>query len=331
MEENTTWEHAGAWCNEEEYDDDLLQNSLIDLKEVRETDLLLKKEMDVLKQLQDVDTNMAWEKIKKRRLMGKKNHWIQKIGSFVAAAIIIFISGYYLAQLKTEKTENRMGSHTYTIPYAEMGSVVLSDGTTVFLNSGSSLKCPVNFSSPREVYLTGEAYFEVSSDKKNPFLVHLNGINIKVTGTKFNISSYPHTNPEMTLLEGKITVLNNNNSKILEMHPNESVIYNRESRKLYRNKVDASQKIRWKEGKIFLRNKTLEEISMTLERWYNVEIKFDNQALKQVRITGTILKNKPIEQILKVLELSEPIDFNYTYENHVLKKITVNKEKKGID
>jgi ferric-dicitrate binding protein FerR (iron transport regulator) len=93
------------------------------------------------------------------------------------------------------------------------------------------------------------------------------------------------------------------------------------------NSVNSHCKTEWRSGKIYLKNKTIEEIASTLERWYDVRFEFETESIKQVRLTGTILKNKPIEQILEILKISEPLDFEYQYENQLLSTVKIHYKK----
>jgi ferric-dicitrate binding protein FerR (iron transport regulator) len=224
------------------------------------------------------------------------------------------MAGYYSASYKIHK-EDQDAYTVFNIPNSEMGNVVLPDGTKVKLNSSSELRYPMKFLNSREVFLTGEAFFDVTSDPDNPFLVHVDDFTVKVTGTRFNVKSYPDTNPETTLEEGKIAVINSKGNTIVDLKPNENLVYNKAQNRVLISSIDIHQKMGWTEGKIFLKNQTIGEMAKIIERWYNVKIMFDDESLKHVRLTGTILKDKPIEQLLNVLVRSEAIDFKYIEES----------------
>ena len=231
--------------------------------------------------------------------------------------------GYVIASYRMNKIDWN-ASTSFNIPNAEMGNVVLPDGSKVKLNSSSQLKYPLKFISSREVFLTGEAFFEVTSDPGKPFFVHVDGFTVKVTGTQFNVKSYPGTNPEVTLEKGKITVINKGGDQTVELKPNQNLIFDKAQNRFFVTTTDPHLKTDWTQGKIFMKNQTIEEMAKILERWYDVKIVFDNESIRKVRLTGTILKNKPIEQILNVLVKSESIDFRYFDDSNDRKIIHIN-------
>ncbi len=315
------WEEIAANLNHEEFDEEIVAPGSKEFSQAREFDSLLKKEKKLFSLLLQSDTSKAWRILKSR----KKNRTtlIRNVFAY-AAGVLLLISTGYMLRILVNHNSKESGSYTvFSVPNAEMGNVVLADGTKVFLNSASELRYAAAPGKSREVFLQGEAYFEVTSDKKNPFLVHLNDFTVKVTGTHFNVKSYPHSNAEATLLEGEISVLDKKGSEVVRVKPGESVVFDRSTRKMILSKVNTSSKTEWRSGKIYFKNKTIGEITATLERWYDVKFQFADESIKQVRLTGTILKNKPIEQILEVLKISEPIDFEYKYKDQVLLTIKI--------
>ncbi len=280
----------------------------------------------VIEKVAGVSVDKAWKNILYRK-RGKVVRMTVQTGLKYAAVILLFLlTGYYFA-LYQINTENHHAYTVFHIPNAETGSVVLPDGTKVKLNSSSELKYPLRFLNSREVFLTGEAFFEVESDSRHPFLVHVDDFTIKVTGTRFNIQSYPDANPETTLEEGKIAVIDREGNTLVELKPNENLVYDRSQKRVLVTAVDARQKTDWRTGKIFLKNQTIEEMAKIIERWYNVKVVFDDESIKEVRLTGTILKDKPIEQLLNVLVKSESIGFSFVTGSDGIEIIHVKYEK----
>ncbi len=269
---------------------------------------LLAGDKAVIEKVAGVNIDKAWKKILYRKRGNVIRMTIQRTLQYAAAILLFLLAGYYIASYRINH-ENQNAYTVFNIPNAEMGNVVLPDGTKVRLNSSSDLKYPLKFLNSREVFLTGEAFFEVTSNPRNPFYVHIDDFTIKVTGTRFNVKSYPDANPEATLEEGKITVINNEGNTIASLKPHENLMLDKTQNKIFVTTVDTHLKTDWKEGKIFLKNQTIGEIAKIIERWYNVKVVFDDETIMQVRLTGTILKNKPIEQLLKVFVKSESIDF----------------------
>jgi ferric-dicitrate binding protein FerR (iron transport regulator) len=274
---------------------------------------LFPEDRATIEKIAEVSVDQAWKKIFYRR----RNMLIRKTALLTlkyAAAILVFLSaGYYWAIYKMDKKNEHIYS-VVNIPNAEMGNVILPDGTKVALNASSELRYPLHFSNSREVFLTGEAFFDVKSDPRNPFVVHVENFSIKVTGTRFNVKSYPDMSPETTLEEGKITIIDHDGNAVVNLKPNENILYSKEQNRFFVTRTDTYQKTSWKEGKIVLKNQTIGEISKLVERWYNVKIKFNDETIKQERLTGTIYKDYPIEELLHVLVTSESVDFKLVRE-----------------
>jgi len=205
------------------------------------------------------------------------------------------------------------GMNEVICPAGQTSELVLSDGTKVWLNAGSSMVYPSGFGNKqREVYLTGEAFFEVSRDKEHPFLVKTQAINVKVLGTSFNVEAYPGNRFNATLVEGKVELQDSEGIKLGEMSPGQLAEYDFDQHKINLTAVDTRFYSSWKEGKMTFFNETLEIITAKLERWYNVSFAFSSEEIKAYRFSGTILKYKPLEQVLEIIKLSSPIDYSIT-------------------
>ncbi len=192
------------------------------------------------------------------------------------------------------------------VPYGKKFRVVLSDGTLVFLNSGTKLKYPKTFSSKgiRKVFLDGEAYFTVTKNKINPFVVGTKEMNVQVLGTKFNVSSYQNeNNTSATLVEGSVAVYEAekkyNKNKSTVIIPGERASF--ESKVFTIQKVNIKKHIAWTEDKLYFVNDRFENIIKEMSRHYNVEIVNNYTALNMVRYTGTF-KTETVVEILDVFK-----------------------------
>lgn len=177
--------------------------------------------------------------------------------------------------------------------------ITLSDGTKVWLNSGSSLEYPVEFSGNREVKLSGEAYFEVYHDPKHPFLVNTDIQQIKVLGTRFNIRAYDDKQ-YTTLVQGSVEVKANGSTSTMRMKPNEQAIIHNHSFSI--QKVDALDFVAWREGLIISGSITIFDLSKEIERWWDVDIKFQPNFKNTERAYLTISKDEKLSSVLKVIE-----------------------------
>ncbi|WP_136465327.1 FecR family protein [Flagellimonas onchidii] len=187
------------------------------------------------------------------------------------------------------------------VPYGERFELVLSDNTKIYLNAGTTLKYPVQFipGENRQVYLKGEAYFDVAKDSLHPFRVNAESIDVQVLGTEFNISAYPEDPKVNTVLvEGAVSVTPEAQKDNLQsLEPNYKASWDKENQLITTEKVETEIYTAWVSGKLIFKNTPFSEIQRRLERHYNVSITNDNEALKSERFDATF----DIETINQVL------------------------------
>jgi ferric-dicitrate binding protein FerR (iron transport regulator) len=226
----------------------------------------------------------------------------------------------------TAKIENRkLIYNTLNVPYGKKFDVVLSDGTHVYLNSGSSLRYPMNFiqGASRKVFLMGEAYFDVTEDKEHPFVVNANEIDIQVLGTKFNVSHYPeNANISTVLVEGAVelrrTNVAPNNIKSVILKPGNKGEWIRNSNEITTINVDTSIYTAWVKGKLVFRNTSFRQIREALQRHYNVVINNKNSQLEEQLFDATF-DEESIDQVLETFNKSWAIKYAII-ENEVIIK-----------
>jgi len=195
--------------------------------------------------------------------------------------------------IKSDKvnTIDETAMNQLIIPYGKTSELMLSDGTKVFLNAGSRLIYPENFTGKtREVYLVGEAFFEVKHDKEHPFVVQLSDLRVKVLGTRFNISAYPTDNViETVLTEGKVNLEKNHAGlfdKTIEMVPDQLASFNRTSKETTIKKVNTDDYTLWTAGILKFESADLNRITKRLERFYNIHFEYASPLLGGLRISG---------------------------------------------
>ena len=183
-------------------------------------------------------------------------------------------------------------------------TLALSDGSLVYLNAETSVKYPVVFAeNERMVELDGEAYFEVAKDASRPFIVRMNGVDVKVTGTSFNARAYRNEGKVVTtLIEGRVEV----NGKAIV--PGEHARYEVGNGDLEVAKVNVEHFVAWKEGYFVFRNERLEDVMRTLARWYKVEYHFMDEASKDVRIGARFGRYNDMTPIIEMLRETELVD-----------------------
>lgn len=260
----------------------------------------------------------------------KRDTWINRMATAVLLAFCGFIvyNSYFTYRTELLIKETSKGVRSV---------FTLADGTEVRLNADSKLEYPANFSdTTRDVFLTGEAFFDVSKDKAHPFIIHTKDMNVKVVGTTFNVKAYANENlTETTLLTGAITVtLNDLSRKQIRLKPTQKLVVNN-SRKgpkivsLSEGKIKASMgqltyypgqktivETSWTENKLVFKNEGFPALARSMERWYNVEFKFENEQVRQLRFTG-IIEKENLSEALKALQLTET--FHYNISNSVVR------------
>lgn len=191
--------------------------------------------------------------------------------------------------------------NTMTTPRARQYNLELSDGTKVWLNASSSLTFPTSFASnERKVILTGEAYFEVAKDKKRPFRVSVNEMQVNVLGTHFNINAYDdEATINTTLLEGSVLLIEKSQKVLLK--PGEQAQKQKKGTIVVNNKVNIDKVMGWKNGVFYFENANLQTVLREISRWYDVDVIFEKEIPVRT-FEGEIQRNLKLSQVLKILE-----------------------------
>ncbi|SDM54810.1 FecR family protein [Kriegella aquimaris] len=211
------------------------------------------------------------------------------------------------------------------IPNGKQFELALSDGTIVTLNSGSSIKYPVQFVSDqsREVTLIGEAYFKVAKDTNNPFIVNVNDLKVRVLGTEFNLSAYPEDSDITTVLvEGLVGLYNQSTydqQTATLIEPGSKGVYNQSKGDFSVNEVDTNLYTSWKNGRFVFRHEQFKNIIKKLERAYNITIINNNKELGEQYYNASFDMEEEMEQIF--ISFTKSYSFTYTIDQN---KITIN-------
>ena len=211
----------------------------------------------------------------------------------------------------------KFGYNTLIIPRGGEYQLSLADGTKIWLSSESGIKYPVRFSEKkREVYLEGEAYFEVAENRDLPFIVNTSKIAVNVGGTSFNVRAYGDENQiTTTLVTGKVMIRVHESQKEFVLLPNEQAVTTGQETVV--RTVEVNQYIAWKEGWILFEDNSVEEIFSDLSRWYNIEIEYSNQELRELRYSIDIRRYENLNEVLEILELTTKLKFEID-ENKLL-------------
>src|SRR5690554_27762 len=230
---------------------------------------------------------------------------LQWIVGAAATIIILIIGGIYLFNIEN----NIKQYNTIIVPAGQRINLILSDNTNLWLNANTEFRYPTEFSKKnRTVYLDGEAYFEVSKDENKPFIVKTSKGDVHVTGTSFNVEAYSKFDNFVTsLFEGGVDIYIKDN-KSVTLFPNElGILENNQF--LIKNITDNDHYL-WKDGLISFRNKGIEEILISLEKYFDIEIQINTSNLPQHTYTGKFRHSDGVEYALRVLQKS--INFYYS-------------------
>ncbi|MCW3806657.1 FecR family protein [Plebeiibacterium marinum] len=249
----------------------------------------------------------------KKRVYAKK-HSTHKIGKTfvlksilrVAAAIIVVLSIGYTAYQHGLNTSNQTSPVVVTCSPGENAQVTLPDGSKVWINSESTLTYYKDFNkNSRHIYLSGEAFFEVESDKKRPFFVNAGDITVKATGTKFNVKAYSDEPfVETCLVEGVVGM--NYHNEEYKLLSGDVVSVNRHTNLWSRDKMlNNDLFIGWKEGKLIFKNEKLSSLTRKFERFYDVTIETE-PAVDSIRFSG-VLQYESIDELLNILNETQGI------------------------
>jgi transmembrane sensor len=281
---------------------------------------------------------------------------------YAAIFIVIFsigIGSYFLGSNSSPGADNNFCE--LDVPYGSRSKVTLADGSKIWLNAGSKIKYNRDFDvHSREVILEGEAYFDVKKTK-NPFIVYTSHIDIHVLGTAFNVKSYPdEDNIETTLVKGNIRIESKKSDTPFFLKPNEKLIYHKPDAKTQvsyhknendsdrtghivstdetipltpikaihiKRNINTDEYTSWKDGTLIFNKESLERLARKLERKYDITFCFENEELKNYSYSGT-LRDFPLEQVLRALELTSPIKYSI---NEKTVKLYFNKDFKQLN
>ena len=190
--------------------------------------------------------------------------------------------------------------------------LTLSDGTRVFLNAASELKYPVEFvGGKRVVDLNGEAYFEVRKDSLRPFIVRVNGAEVTVLGTSFNVNTYGDDGQiYTTLVNGSVRIFSEKNGQEEVLTPGMQGVMNIQTGQLTVREVDVESYVAWREGRFVFRTMTLDLIMRQLQRWYDFEVFYQNPELKEYEFRGVIKRDMDLDKVLSVIKATTNVDFD---------------------
>ena len=282
---------------------------------------------------EDIDINKAeqhfWNKVeaKSTKKINLFFYW-QRIAAIVVFPLF-FLTTYFMYKDKINTPIEVL--QEAKVPFGGQIKVLLSDGSEVWLNSGSKLTYPSNFlTKDRNVFLEGEGYFKVKADKEHPFIVKTQNLDVRAVGTEFNVEAFATDSLiSVSMMEGDV-VVTLKDQKQKTMQKGERLVVNHLTGKFDFIKTDTYKWCSWKDGVLLFRDDRLDYVFKRISQIYNVDIELQDTTIAPHLYRATF-KEESLEQILNLLYLSAPISFEYSYsdvkgdENHKT-KIKVRRE-----
>lgn len=246
----------------------------------------------------------------------RRTLWLKMVGVAAAVLLILGITNYVSFQEGYKQLNSQMVEMKN--PLGLKSSLILSDGTKVTLNAGTTLSYPTAFvSDQRIVKVSGEAFFEVARDEKHPFIVKAENVNIRVLGTRFNVKAYEEENKiEVTLTEGRVGVGLDDQANQISIQAGQQVLFDKGKGLFSKRQVNLDYYTGWRDDLFYFNRVTFEEIAKQLERRFNVNVEITSDRLKQVVFTGDFVRGENLEQILRVMTADKRTGYTI-HEEHV--------------
>ncbi|MBS1533384.1 MAG: FecR domain-containing protein [Bacteroidetes bacterium] len=251
--------------------------------------------------------------IRQTRRSNFRRLWINVAAAAVVLVILAIGMGYYL---RKHATPPRTAFAEKLVPVKKTDSIILDDGSKIVLNAGSSLRYPDSFHGrTREVYLEGEAIFDVTHDPARPFIIHSGQLKTVVLGTKFDVSAYPGAEKmQVTVISGKVSVEEIGSKKIATLLPNQRVVFNTKTNAFVANNLaSVAPQTAWQEGRIGFDDASLAEVAAQFYRRYGVHVTLENPNLANCHIS-IVLNNDLIDNLLKTI--TSLTNSNYRYKGN---------------
>ncbi len=285
-----------------------------------------------------INVKATWEELQgqiKQKHDNQWKHWLQIAAIVIVSLLAGGMGNYFLQGEQETKAKAKAQLVEYTAPLGSRSFVKLNDGSKVWLNSGTTIKYENTFGAEnRNIGLSGEAFFKVAKNKDLPFVVNTGEISVTAIGTEFNVKAYENEKTiETTLIEGSVKL----GSNVVKLHKdlflktNEKAVFTKKDKSLAIERKDIPDKtgdkaanaspslkiiqsvdpapiISWKEKRWVISNEKLGDLSVKLERRYDVNIIFDNEILKEYSFGGT-LEDETLEQVLNAISYAAPIKY----------------------
>jgi len=286
---------------------EVIKGWLVDKKEGEEKDSAVRQIWDETHATADESTEkslcITHQKIKAEEKKIRRIQLSKKWLRYAAVFMLPVITGLSVWML-TKNDNPEIEMITCYVPNGEQQVIDLPDGSTAQINSGSIFIYPKKFTQEkREVYLVGEANFSVAKNEEKPFIVQIKSLQVEVTGTKFNVESYPENDRITTTLEQGSVIVHEmaHTQQAIRMRPNEQLVYYEKEARFEKRQVDAVSFGVWTQGELYFSNKSMYDIVNTLERHFDIQIQIDPQIITTDLYTMRIRSHETLENALYIL------------------------------
>ena len=247
------------------------------------------------------------DRSRKNKILKTRRLYVS-VSRVAALFFLVAALSFSLAWLMTSRQQQEVAWFETNAPRGEKSKLILPDGSRVWLNSESTISFPNNFmDGNRQVKLTGEAYFEVEKRDGAQFVVKTDAYDIQVLGTKFNVMAYDDFNRvETSLIEGHVQI--QKGGQKIELEPGQMVAF--KNNRLVISETNTIQSGYWKDGRFDFDRVTFSELIARLERWYDVDIKMENDELNDIVYSGVFKNEETIWQVLNSIQLTLPIKYS---------------------
>lgn len=258
------------------------------------------------------DVNFSFESLKQEIFIHRKqrqftnfaqnlSHYYQKVAAILILPLLL--GGLIYLFISTHKNEE---FYVAEAPLGQKAKIELTDGTVVWLNSGTTIKYSSDYNQKgRDIFLDGEAFFEVMKNSDRPFFVHTTFLDIEVTGTKFNVNAYREEPVvETSLVEGKVNLLVKRDHKRYKLTPGESIEYMKQSGKIIQANFKEYEAKSWIDNRLVFVNDDFSKLKRKIERWYNMQVVSDSLDFAESKLTVNLKEGEQLSKLLEIIEVA---------------------------
>jgi len=291
--------------------------NLLNIRSIQEPEEQIMEARQIVSEIEAIDSRAAFaqvqRRIRKEQRPGQVLNFVRRVAAVLFIPLLL-ASSWLLYQRLNQENHTEFAMQEITSPPGIRSQVILPDGSTVWLNAESTIRFQVPFSeNSRNVDLIGEAFFDVTKNPKQLFVVHSGNVDVKVLGTRFNYKAFEEDkNIEVVLEEGKIALNLNSDSgnKETTLKPGDRAVIQKENGETTISNQKINKYIAWHTGKLVFENTPMSDVALMLERWYGIEVIVQDKEIMNYRFTTTF-ENESLFQVIELLGLSSPIRIEY--------------------